>query len=82
VGLSGGSGKIVNLAQQHLEQGDSVKALLLVEAAMAAEPKNHAVLTMRLQILSVLRNASANLNETGWLTHGINQTQQNLELID
>jgi len=49
---------------------------------MAAEPKNHAVLTMRLQILSVLRNASANLNETGWLTHGINQTQQNLELID
>ena len=82
VGLSGGSGKIVNLAQQHLEQGDAVKALLLVEAAMAAEPKNHAVLTMRLQILSVLRNASANLNETGWLTHGINQTQQNLELID
>jgi alkyl sulfatase BDS1-like metallo-beta-lactamase superfamily hydrolase len=82
VGLSGGSGKIVNLAQQHLEQGDAVKALLLVEAAMAAEPNNHAVLTMRLQILSVLRNASANLNETGWLTHGINQTQQNLEQID
>ena len=49
---------------------------------MAADPNNHAVLTMRLQILSVLHNASANLNEPDWLSHGINQTQQNLEQID
>lgn len=59
-----------------------MKALLLVEAAMVADPNNRDVLAMRLQILSVLRNASANLNESGWLSHGINQTQQNLKNID
>ena len=40
------------------------------------------MLKMRLQILSVLRNASENLNESGWLSHGINQTQRNLKEID
>jgi alkyl sulfatase BDS1-like metallo-beta-lactamase superfamily hydrolase len=82
VRLGGGSSKIVGLAEQHLEQGDAVKALLLIEAAMTAEPNNQSVLKMRLQILSVLRNASENLNESGWLSHGINQTQRNLKEID
>ena len=76
VKLSGGAGKVIDLAQQTLAAGDSVKALLLIEAALDAEPENQAVLAMRLEILTALRQASGNLNESGWLNHGIKQTKQ------
>jgi hypothetical protein len=46
---------------------------------MAAEPNNPAVLAKRLEILTALRQASANLNESGWLNHGIKQTEQKLK---
>lgn len=76
VKLSGGAGKVIDLAQQTIAAGDSVKALLLIEAALDAEPENQAVLAMRLEILTALRQASGNLNESGWLNHGIKQTKQ------
>ena len=79
VKLSGGAKQVIDLAEQYLREGNSVKALLLIEAAMAAEPDNQAVLTKRLQIFTALRQASANLNESGWLNHGIKQTQQKLK---
>jgi alkyl sulfatase BDS1-like metallo-beta-lactamase superfamily hydrolase len=82
VTLAGGAEKVISLAEQHLNEGDSVKALLLIEAAMATEPDNQAVLSMRLQILRVMRKASGNLNESGWLNHGIKQTQQKLSFSD
>ena len=68
---------MISLAEQHLNDGDSVKALLLIEAVMDTEPDNQAVLAMRLQILTVMCKASGNLNESGWLNHGIKQTQKN-----
>ena len=77
--LAGGADKVVGLAGQHLNQGHLVKALRLIEAALAAEPDNQAVLAMRLQILTALRKASGNLNESGWLNHGINQTHRQLQ---
>ncbi|MFT4652278.1 MAG: alkyl sulfatase BDS1-like metallo-beta-lactamase superfamily hydrolase [Porticoccaceae bacterium] len=82
VTLAGGAEKVISLAEQHLNNGDSVKALLLIEAAMDTEPDNQAVLSMRLQILRVMRKASGNLNESGWLNHGIKQTQQKLSFSE
>ncbi len=78
VTLAGGPKKVITLAEQYLNDGNSVKALLLIEAAMDTEPNNQAVLAMRLQILTAMRKASGNLNESGWLNHGIKQTQQKL----
>ena len=82
VSLAGGAKQVISLAEQHLSEGDSVKALLLIEAAMAAEPNNQAVLAVRLRILTALRQASSNLNESGWLNHGIKQTQKKLKKSD
>ncbi|MDB4077765.1 MBL fold metallo-hydrolase, partial [Porticoccaceae bacterium] len=59
VSLAGGAKQVISLAEQHLSEGDRVKALLLIEAAMAAEPNNPGVLEKRLEILTALRQASA-----------------------
>ena len=76
--LAGGAEKVVALAQQTLDTGDGVKALLLIEAALDAEPDNRTVQAMRLQILTALRKASGNLNESGWLNHGIKQSKRKM----
>jgi alkyl sulfatase BDS1-like metallo-beta-lactamase superfamily hydrolase len=76
--LAGGAEKVVALAQQTLDSGDGVKALLLIEAALDAEPDNRTVQAMRLQILTALRKASGNLNESGWLNHGIKQSKRKM----
>ena len=76
--LAGGAEKVVALAQQTLDTGDGVKALLLIEAALDAEPDNRIVQAMRLQILTALRKASGNLNESGWLNHGIKQSKRKM----
>ncbi|MDB9948858.1 alkyl/aryl-sulfatase [Porticoccaceae bacterium] len=76
--LAGGAEKVVALAQQALDAGDGVKALLLIEAALDAEPDNRTVQAMRLHILTALRKASGNLNESGWLNHGIKQSKRKM----
>jgi alkyl sulfatase BDS1-like metallo-beta-lactamase superfamily hydrolase len=78
VALAGGAEKVVALAEENLNAGDAVKALLLIEAALDAEPDNRAVQAMRLQILTALRKASGNLNESGWLNHGIKQSKRQM----
>ncbi len=78
VALAGGAGKVVALAEETLNAGDAVKALLLIEAALDAEPDNRAVQAMRLQVLTALRKSSGNLNESGWLNHGIKQSKRQL----
>ena len=78
VQLAGGAEKVVALAEETLDRGDAVKALLLIEAALDAEPNNPAVQAMRLQILTALRKASGNLNESGWLNHGIKHTKRQM----
>jgi alkyl sulfatase BDS1-like metallo-beta-lactamase superfamily hydrolase len=78
VELAGGAENVVALAKETLDGGNAVKALLLIEAALDAEPDNRAVQTMRLQILMALRKASGNLNESGWLNHGIKQTKRQM----
>jgi len=78
VDLAGGAEKVVALAEQTLNAGDAVKALRLIEAALDAEPDHSGVQAMRLQILTTLRKASGNLNESGWLNHGIKQTKRQM----
>jgi len=78
VALAGGAVKVVALAQETLDAGDAVKALLLIEAALDAEPDNRAVQAMRLRILTALRQVSGNLNESGWLNHGIKQSKRQM----
>jgi len=78
VALAGGAAKVVVLAQETLDAGDAVKALLLIEAALDAEPDNRAVQAMRLRILTALRQVSGNLNESGWLNHGIKQSKRQM----
>ena len=73
--------KVINLAEDHLVKGNSIKALLLIEAAMEADPENISIIQMQLKILTILRKESGNLNESGWLNHGIKQAQQKLKLI-
>jgi len=74
--------KVIKLAEDHLIKGNSIKALLLIEAAMEADPENIFIMQMQLKILTILRKESGNLNESGWLNHGIKQAQQKLKLIN
>ncbi len=79
VALAGGADKVVILAKPLLEKGDNVKALRLVEAALVAEPGNRGALKLRLQALTKLRKNASNLNESGWLNFGIQQTKRQLD---
>ena len=78
--LADGVEKVINLSEQYLNNGDSVKALLLIEAAIEAEPDNILVIQMKLKILTIMRKDSGNLNESGWLNYAIKQTEQKLIL--
>lgn len=82
VAMAGGADKVIEQAQPLLEQGELVKALRLAEAALWADPYSRTALELRLTALSELRQASGNLNESGWLNFGIRQTQQRLEQLD
>ena len=74
--------KVIKLAEDHLIKGNSIKALLLIEAAMEADPENIFIIQMQLKILTILRKESGNLNESGWLNNGIKQAEQKLKLIN
>jgi alkyl sulfatase BDS1-like metallo-beta-lactamase superfamily hydrolase len=79
VTLAGGVDELVKLAQSLLDEAAVVKALRLLEVALIAEPGNGAALELRLQALTTLRQQSGNLNESGWLNYGINQTRRKLD---
>jgi len=79
--LLGVAGVVVALARPLLDRGEKVKALRLAEAALAAQPANRDALQLRLEILTQLRQASGNLNESGWLNFGIKQTQRQLDQL-
>lgn len=49
---------------------------------METDPESIPIIEMQLKILTILRKESGNLNESGWLNHGIKQAQQKLKLIN
>jgi alkyl sulfatase BDS1-like metallo-beta-lactamase superfamily hydrolase len=78
VKLAGGSDKVAQLAMERAEAGRLIEALHLTDAALAADPKDRKALEARLKALKALRDRSHNSNERGWLSNGINTTQQKL----
>ena len=79
VNLAGGVNKVIAYVEPLLAKGEAVKALRLMEAALAADPTNRAVLELRLKVFTELRKKSSNLNESGWLNFGMQQTQLQLK---
>ena len=79
VKLAGGASEVVAFAQPLLKNGEVIKALRMVEAALKAEPDNRSALELRLQVLTTLRQQSGNFNESGWLNFGLAQTRRKLE---
>jgi alkyl sulfatase BDS1-like metallo-beta-lactamase superfamily hydrolase len=82
VKLAGGSGKVAQLAMERVEAGQLMEALHLTDAALASDPKDRQALEARLKALQTLRQQSHNSNERGWLSSGIQTTQQRLKDIE
>ena len=80
VSLAGGPEKVVALASKRSEQGELVKGLRLVDAALAADPSSADALILRLKVLTQLREQSGNLNESGWLNYGIADTKHRMKV--
>lgn len=78
VALAGGPKKVLDKARTLLAEGDNVRALRLVEAAISAQPDDQTALTLKIEILTELRKTSNNLNESGWLNFGIIKAKQAL----
>jgi alkyl sulfatase BDS1-like metallo-beta-lactamase superfamily hydrolase len=79
VKLAGGADVIAKIATEFIEKGEYVRALLLTDIAIKAEPDNSNVLNVRISALEKLRNRSNNSNEKGWLSSDINKLRENLK---
>lgn len=78
VRLAGGAAPVVERARELVSQNDEVRALRLVDAALAAEPGYRPAIEVRLAALQGLQRASRNLIEHAWLASAIRKTQQQL----
>jgi alkyl sulfatase BDS1-like metallo-beta-lactamase superfamily hydrolase len=79
VKLAGGADAILKKAAEYIEKGEHLRALLLTDIAMAAEPSNSNVLNVRISALEKLRDQSTNSNEKGWLKSDINDMKKKLK---
>jgi alkyl sulfatase BDS1-like metallo-beta-lactamase superfamily hydrolase len=79
VKLAGGAGAIAKTAAEYIEKGEPLRALLLADIAMAAEPGNAAVLKVRITALEKLKSQSTNSNERGWLSTDINELKEKMK---
>lgn len=80
VELAGGAGPLAARAKALIEQGEALKALHLVEIALAAAPANLEALTARKAALDSLAaaNPGSNLSQTMWLKAEIADTESRL----
>lgn len=79
VKLAGGAGAIARKAVEYIEKGEPLRALLLTDIAITAEPDNAAVLNARITALEKLKSQSTNSNEKGWLSTDINELKEKLK---
>jgi alkyl sulfatase BDS1-like metallo-beta-lactamase superfamily hydrolase len=79
VKLTGGVDTIVKKAVEYIEKGEHLRALLLTDIAIAAEPINSSVLKVRISALEKLKEESTNSNEKGWLSSDINDLKEKLK---
>jgi alkyl sulfatase BDS1-like metallo-beta-lactamase superfamily hydrolase len=75
-----GIDSVIQRAQQKLDAGDIESALLLAEAALAADKRHHAAQLLSLAAHEALlaRSGGGNFWETGWLKQQILLLQKNL----
>jgi len=78
VKLAGGPGPVVARAIEVLNAGRAPEALRLIDAALAADPNNHAAWEARLKALEALVAQSKNSNERGWLDYSVRETKAKL----
>lgn len=78
VRLAGGAAKVAARARE-LSRTDPVRALYLVDMALAADPHDVPGLEARLAILRILDRQSGNSNERGWLQAGIRAAEARLK---
>ena len=80
-GLAGGAGPLVERALVRLEGGEALRALHLVEVALAGEPAHRGALEARLAVLEALAAevGDRNFQEAGWLRHRIAGARAALE---
>ncbi len=78
VKLAGGPETVVKLATLRLSEGKPTEALRLTDAALAADPSNHAALEAKLKTLEQLVRECKNSNERGWLDFSIAETRKKL----
>ena len=78
--LAGGPEKLAERASVHVVAGEPLRALHLVEVALAADPKHAGALEAQLAALQRLaeEDAGANFQVAGWLRHRIAQTRRAL----
>lgn len=70
-----GAGPVAERARALLAGGDAARALVLTEAALAAEPGHAGALEVRLAALRALLAASRNYFERAFLRHAIQQAE-------
>ncbi|MEN8158650.1 MAG: MBL fold metallo-hydrolase [Myxococcota bacterium] len=81
VALAGGANPVAARAREHLEAGEPVAALQLLEAALDAEPENEAALRAMRDTLHVLLEQTGDVNhhEVFWLRREITAVEDVLD---
>lgn len=81
VKLAGGAEAVAERARAQLEAGEALISLHLADAALAANPEDPEALRVRIRALEQLLERSENVNERGWLAHGIAQSRSKLDRL-
>jgi alkyl sulfatase BDS1-like metallo-beta-lactamase superfamily hydrolase len=83
VELAGGSGALAAKAEAHVNAGNPLKAIHLLDIALSVEPSSKAALKVKLAALELLleRSGASNLSETMWLRSEIAAANEAVEGI-
>jgi alkyl sulfatase BDS1-like metallo-beta-lactamase superfamily hydrolase len=81
VEMGGGADAVAVRARARLDGGQPLEALHLVDLALAADPRNRAALTVKLDATTevLVRSGQDNFFEFGWLSGSIDETRELLE---
>ena len=76
VRMAGGAQQVAARARKLLEEGRTIEALQLTDAALAADPRSRAAWEVRIAALERLLKESRNSNERGWLNHALGEAKK------
>jgi len=81
VEMAGGADAVAARAAEMSAAGEHEKALHMADVALEADRENRMALEAKLAALEALLAASANINERGWITTGIAETNGALDSL-